>query len=285
MRSDVVRLFQTLPHTCGYFAERMAQNLVIDPSSPQLEQLYEVALSRGYRRAGDHVYIPRCQACRACVACRIPVADFRPDRSQRRCLRRNKDLDVEVVAARYGEERYQLYRNYLRWRHPDGGMDDAKPEDFSRFLYTHWSPTRFIEFREHGHLLGVAVTDFCETGLSAVYTFYDPPSVSAASAPCHPPADRDCTRARPRSCLSRLLDQGPPENGLQDALCANRSVAQRRVGGGQGRCGLTECPALAQGRSLACNARRHVAGSRRTCCRYAIPPAAAQWVVPDWKSR
>lgn len=174
MRSDVVRLFQTLPHTCGYFAERMAQNLVIDPSSPQLEQLYEVALSRGYRRAGDHVYIPRCQACRACVACRIPVADFRPDRSQRRCLRRNKDLDVEVVAARYSEERYQLYRNYLRWRHPDGGMDDAKPEDFSRFLYTHWSPTRFIEFREHGHLLGVAVTDFCETGLSAVYTFYDP---------------------------------------------------------------------------------------------------------------
>ena len=174
MRSDVVRLFQTLPHTCGYYAERMAQNLVIDPSSPQLDQLYEIALLRGYRRAGGHVYIPRCQECRACIACRIPVADFTADRSQRRCLKLNAGLDIEVVAARYSQERYELYRRYLRWRHPDGGMDDAQPDDFSRFLYTHWSPTRFIEFRDQGRLLAVAVTDFCQTGLSAVYTFYDP---------------------------------------------------------------------------------------------------------------
>ena len=174
MRSDVVRLFQTLPHACGYYADRMSQNLVIDPSSPQLDRLYEIALLRGYRRAGGHVYIPRCQDCRACVACRIPVADFIADRSQRRCLKRNAELDIEVVSAHYSEERYDLYRRYLQWRHPDGGMDDAQPEDFSRFLYTHWSPTRFIEFREHGRLLAVAVTDFCETGISAVYTFYDP---------------------------------------------------------------------------------------------------------------
>ena len=71
MRSDVVRLFQTLPHTCGYFAERTAQNLVIDPSSPQLDQLYELGLQRGYRRAGGHVYIPHCPSCRACIACRM----------------------------------------------------------------------------------------------------------------------------------------------------------------------------------------------------------------------
>ena len=29
MKSETVRLFQTLPHACGYFAERTAQNLVI----------------------------------------------------------------------------------------------------------------------------------------------------------------------------------------------------------------------------------------------------------------
>jgi arginine-tRNA-protein transferase len=53
-------------------------------------------------------------------------------------------------------------------------MDDARPEDFARFLYTVWSPTRFIEFRERGRLVGLAVTDFCGAGLSAVYTFFDP---------------------------------------------------------------------------------------------------------------
>ena len=174
MRSDVVRLFQTLPHACGYFPERTAQNLVIDPSSPQLNQLYELGLQRGYRRAGGHVYVPHCPGCRACVACRIPVDTFVADRAQRRCLKRNADISVEIKTPDYTEERFDLYRRYLQWRHPDGGTDDAQPEDFSRFLYTAWSPSRFVEFRLGARLLAVAVTDSCDSGLSAVYTFYDP---------------------------------------------------------------------------------------------------------------
>jgi arginyl-tRNA--protein-N-Asp/Glu arginylyltransferase len=174
MRSDVVRLFQTLPHACGYYPDRTAQNLVIDPSSPQLREIYEISLQRGYRRAGGHVYVPHCVACRACVACRILVNEFQPDRSQRRCMTRNADISVAVVECGYTEERFTLYQTYLRSRHRDGGMDDAHPDDFERFLYTRWSPTRFIEFRLDGRLLAVAVTDFASTGMSAVYTFFDP---------------------------------------------------------------------------------------------------------------
>jgi leucyl-tRNA---protein transferase len=173
MRSDVVRLFQTLPHPCGYYADRTAQNLVIDPSAPQLPQLYDLAVLRGYRRAGGHVYFPHCAACRACVACRVPVARFKPDRSQRRCLARNADVEARVVPAGYSEEHFELYQRYLQTRHAGGGMDDARPEDFARFLYTSWSPTRFVEFREGGRLVAVAVTDFCAGGLSAVYTYFD----------------------------------------------------------------------------------------------------------------
>jgi arginine-tRNA-protein transferase len=173
-RSDVVRLFQTLPHGCGYFADRTAQNLVIDPSAPQLARLYDYALQRGYRRAGGHVYFPHCGDCKACVACRIPVARFRPNRSQRRCLERNADVDIRVEPAGYSEERYALYRRYLQGRHRGGGMDDARADDFVRFLYTDWSPTRFVEFRRAGKLMGFAVTDFCDSGLSAVYTCFEP---------------------------------------------------------------------------------------------------------------
>ena len=174
MRSELVRLFQTLPHPCGYYADRTAQNLVIDPACEHLPNIYEAALTKGFRRAGGHVYRPHCGSCRACVAARIPVADFVPDRAQRRCMKRNSDLGVEIVRAEFRDEYFDLYRRYLDLRHHAGGMDNPESEDFGRFLYTAWSPTRFIEFRLDGKLAGIAVTDFAQAGLSAVYTFYDP---------------------------------------------------------------------------------------------------------------
>ncbi|HEX4480339.1 MAG TPA: arginyltransferase [Rudaea sp.] len=174
MRSELVRLFQTLPHPCGYYADRTAQNLVIDPACEHLPNIYEAALAKGFRRAGGHVYRPHCGACRACIAARIPVVDFVPDRSQRRCMKRNADITVDVVRAEFRDEYFELYRRYLDLRHHEGGMDNPDFEDFGRFLYTAWSPTRFIEFRLDGRLVGIAVTDFAQAGLSAVYTFYDP---------------------------------------------------------------------------------------------------------------
>jgi arginyl-tRNA--protein-N-Asp/Glu arginylyltransferase len=184
MKSEVVRLFQTLPHTCGYFAERTAQNLVIDPAAPQLARIYESALAKGYRRAGGHVYRPACRGCRACVAARIPVAQFQPDRSQRRCIAHNRDLQLIIAPAQFREEYFSLYRRYLSARHNGGGMDDPDIEDFERFLYTPWSPTKFIELRLGKQLLAVAVTDFAPNGLSAVYTFYDPQESARGLGTC-----------------------------------------------------------------------------------------------------
>lgn len=174
LRSERVRLFQTLPHACGYFLGRTAQNLVLDPAAPNLPALYALSLARGFRRAGGHVYHPHCQRCQACEPCRIDVEAFRPDRSQRRCLERNDDLVMCECAPGATPERQALYAAYLHARHRGGGMDESSDEDFSHFLAAPWSPTVFLEFRLHGRLVAVAVTDVCETGLSAVYTFFDP---------------------------------------------------------------------------------------------------------------
>lgn len=172
--SPRVRLFQTLPHACGYFPDRTAQNLVLDPSAPDLAELYALALMRGFRRAGGHVYRPHCPHCSACEPCRIVVADFTPDRSQRRCLALNQDLELTACEPGVNDERHALYARYLHARHAGGGMDDASRDDFSQFLAAPWSPTTFLEFRLQGRLVAVAVTDVCSTGLSAVYTFFDP---------------------------------------------------------------------------------------------------------------
>jgi arginine-tRNA-protein transferase len=172
--TDRVRLFQTLPHACGYFAERTAQNLVVDPGAPNLDKLYGPALAKGFRRAGGHLYLPQCAACQACVPCRIVADRFAPDRTQRRCLARNADLTVTEAMPGFTHERHALYKRYLHARHSGGGMDAADADDFQRFLAAPWSPTLFLEFRKDDRLLGVAVTDVALAGVSAVYTFYDP---------------------------------------------------------------------------------------------------------------
>jgi leucyl-tRNA---protein transferase len=169
-----LRIFDTGAHPCGYWPERIARDLVLDPRDPRLPQFYPQALDWGFRRSGDLVYRPHCSGCRACVAVRVPVAAFVADRSQRRCLRRNADIEVRVVAAERSEEQLALYQRYLRARHRGGGMDDHGASEFEQFLVGAWSDGRFLEFRLDGRLLAVAVTDRVERALSAVYTFYDP---------------------------------------------------------------------------------------------------------------
>ena len=174
--ADNVRMFRTGTHACGYWGDREARDLVLDPLDPRLPQLYPLALDWGFRRSGDIVYRPSCVGCQACVAVRVPVATFKPDRSQRRCLARNADIDARIVAPVRTEEYLALYRRYLRAKHPGGGMDDHGATEFEQFLIGSWNQGRFLELREHGshRLLAVAVTDLVDDALSAVYTFYDP---------------------------------------------------------------------------------------------------------------
>jgi arginyl-tRNA--protein-N-Asp/Glu arginylyltransferase len=169
-----MHLFHTAEHVCGYWPDRVARDLVLDPHDPLLPEAYADALALGFRRSGGHVYRPHCNGCHACVPVRVPVDAFVPDRSQRRCLRDNDDLDVQLVPALRDTEHLELYRQYLSARHPGGGMDGADAEDFERFLTGSWSPTRFLEIRDAGRLLAVAVTDVLPQALSAVYTFFDP---------------------------------------------------------------------------------------------------------------
>lgn len=176
-RGTGLRVFHTGEHACGYWPQRTARDLVLDPRDERLPQLYPLALRSGFRRSGDIVYRPHCRGCHACVAVRIPVADFTPDRSQRRCLARNADVDARILSTQRSDEQLALYQRYLRARHRDGGMDDHGALEFDQFLVGSWSQGRFLELRQRGshRLLAVAVTDLVgDEGLSAVYTFYDP---------------------------------------------------------------------------------------------------------------
>ena len=168
-----LKFYATQAHPCSYLPTEQATTLFLDPSQPMDAQVYAELSEVGFRRSGDHLYRPHCQKCSACVPARLPVADFKPNRQQRRILSRNADLQVRAVRPAFSEEYYDLYARYIGQRHADGDMYPPNREQFSTFLVRDLPFSRFYEFRLDGRLLAVAVTDVLPNGLSAVYTFYD----------------------------------------------------------------------------------------------------------------
>lgn len=168
-----LKLFATAPHPCSYLDGEEATTVFIDPQAPVNKQLYSELSRLGFRRSGNHLYRPHCANCQACVSCRIPVALFHPARSQRRCLSRNRDLDIRLVDDIATDEHYDLYQHYIHSRHRDGDMYPPSRAQYESFLSRAWSLTRYMEYRDRGRLVGVAVCDLLDDGLSAIYTFFD----------------------------------------------------------------------------------------------------------------
>ena len=166
--------YRTPPRTCSYFEDRKTRSIFLGPEHPLTPELHARLTVLGFRRSGLHAYRPHCDDCNACVPIRVRVHDFQRSRNEQRIWKRNQDLTEHSITPQENEEIYSLYKRYLNWKHPGGGMDNPQPGDLSAFLHGDPEWTRFHEFRLKGDLIALAVTDQISDGWSAVYTFYDP---------------------------------------------------------------------------------------------------------------
>ncbi len=144
-------------------------------------EVYEALLVQGFRRSGLLFYKPVCTACARCVPLRLDAERFEPSPSQRRLVRRNSDVRVELSEGGFSEERFSLYRRYLRARH--GGEEED--EEAARRAYVEFlveSPLRgpgagsaVAEYRlADGRLIATGYIDLLPAGLSSVYFAFDP---------------------------------------------------------------------------------------------------------------
>lgn len=169
---STLKLFATQPHPCSYISGEQATTVFVDPEANVDVELYSQLSLLGFRRSGAHLYRPQCSNCQACMSCRIPVVLFKPNRSQRRCWHKNRDITISDVDRIDTLEHYNLYSRYIESRHQDGDMYPPSEEQYKAFLTSEWGSTRYLEFRVEGELVGVSVCDYLKDGLSAVYTFY-----------------------------------------------------------------------------------------------------------------
>lgn len=172
--AEKLDFYITPPHHCSYLDNKLARTLFADPDFKKNTSIYSALAKQGFRRSGKHIYMPRCDQCSACIPVRIPVDEFKPRRSQKRNIRKNHDIDINVQPACFKHEHFDLFCKYINQRHSGGGMDNPTPDSYSDFLMADWINTFFIEFFIQGKLVAIAVTDQLDDSLSAVYTFFDP---------------------------------------------------------------------------------------------------------------
>lgn len=169
-----VQLYLTAPYPCSYLPEHLARSQVVTPNELVDDAVYSQLIRAGFRRSGLYTYRPLCDQCRACVAVRLLVDEFRPSRSQRRTWKRNQHLQASLRDQVFDGEHYKLYRHYQASRHAGGGMDQDSEEQYRQFLLQSGVTTLLVEFSDENALRMVSVVDVVEDGLSSVYTFFDP---------------------------------------------------------------------------------------------------------------
>jgi len=162
-------------HACPYFPERVARYRAIRAQRIDPD-VYHQFMDANFRRSGTVLYQPVCRSCSDCVQIRLPVTDFQPRKSQRRCWRLNADLSVDVGPPSLTNEKFELYRRYvLQWHGKPIDGDEPTESDLHRFLYD--SPTDTLEFTYRdttGRLLAVGICDVSTDSLSSVYFYFDP---------------------------------------------------------------------------------------------------------------
>ncbi|OGV48323.1 MAG: hypothetical protein A2X49_13875 [Lentisphaerae bacterium GWF2_52_8] len=163
-----VPLLKGTPSKCPYLPDRtcMVEYFAAEHFS---EDVYEKMFVAGWRRCGQVFYRNVCPGCNDCTPIRIPVSDFKPNRSQRRALRRNMDLACTISPLSFEEEDYELFARYSQERHGSS----QKEEDYYFFLASSPIPAMVIRWRLNEKLLGVAWVDLLPDSLSSCYFAFD----------------------------------------------------------------------------------------------------------------
>ena len=172
------RFFVTTPSPCPYLPGRQERKVFTELTGPHAGELNDALGRIGFRRSQGVAYRPSCTGCTACVSVRVVNADFVPNATQRKLLRRNSDLEVVACRAWATDEQYQLLRRYLGHRHPGGGMANMDEDDFADMVEHSPVDSLIVEYREppvngrRGKLVGACLTDRQADGLSMIYSFF-----------------------------------------------------------------------------------------------------------------
>lgn len=141
------------------------------------EDEYCEMLRRGWRRFGFTFFRPVCAGCSKCRSLRVCLPEFKATKSQKRSLKKNKDIFIHIREPTVTDEHLALYDAYHEDMAQRRGWP-VHPHDREEYIESFVAGAgdfgrEFLYFKDE-KLVGVGLVDVLPIGLSSVYFFHHP---------------------------------------------------------------------------------------------------------------
>jgi arginine-tRNA-protein transferase len=134
---------------------------------------YRKFMGEGFCRDTFVFFKPICEGCSACIPMRIEVDKFCPSKSQKRVLKKNKDIKITVKRAGLPTPDDEvLYAKYNKLRHPERNKDEYLQGIFN--LHMGYPYSYEMRFYIEDRLIGVSILDESMESISSAYFYWDP---------------------------------------------------------------------------------------------------------------
>ncbi|MEW6601496.1 MAG: arginyltransferase [Nitrospirota bacterium] len=160
---------------CPYFNDGRLSTIEYVVPGHNGNKDFHTFLSGGYRRLGPIFYRNVCENCFSCLPVRLETAKFRASRSQRRSLRMNEDIRVEILSHPHiTQEKLALYESYVNSKHPADNADSpGNAVDVLLNIHYGYPDTIEMNYFSGDRLIAVGIVDAAHDSLSSNYFYYD----------------------------------------------------------------------------------------------------------------
>jgi arginine-tRNA-protein transferase len=174
VESPLTRVVQDRFEDCIYRPGQVARCPARAPLAPLTPDQLDLLLEEGDQRVGGTVFRTECPFCRACEPVRIDIAGFTPSRSQRRVIRRNEDLRVELGPPALSRRRVALWNRHRRARGLMTEHSRRDPVGYQEWLVDSCAPTTEVRYLLEDRIVAVSLLDLGRNSANSAYHFFDP---------------------------------------------------------------------------------------------------------------
>lgn len=166
----------TMDETCAYLEAREQSThykIISNCASSYCDHL----IAHGWRRFGEMFFRPVCSECTACESVRIDVGSYTFSRSEKRTLRKNRDLGVIIRRPTVTQRHLELFIAYHHYMHNRRGWQEQSitPRNYySSFVQGFNDYGYEVLYFDRSVLIGVDLIDILPSGISSIYFYYDP---------------------------------------------------------------------------------------------------------------